>query len=215
MRSLLAAFALLTATLPTRAADDPALKQALAKLQDRYESTRTLTADFRQTVESPTLAGAIESHGTLAFEKPNHMRWDYQPPDPQLIVGDGETLWIYQADEKQVIKAPLAEAFQATTPVTFLAGLGRLERDFTASLEHDEKDRWVLKLVPKKDQGIGALTLLVRKSDASVEEARVTDPLGTTTRLALTAERRNVDLDPAMFHFTPPPWVYVVRPPAY
>jgi len=104
------------------------LKTALAKLQERYESTKTFTAEFRQIVESPTLAGTIESRGKLAFEKPNRMRWDYDPPDRQIIVGDGDTLWIYQPDEKQVIKAPLSEAFQARTPVSFLGGLGQIGR---------------------------------------------------------------------------------------
>jgi chaperone LolA len=205
-----------TALARVRAAGaEDALKVVLGRLQERYESTRTLTADFTQRVESPSLAGGIESKGTFAFEKPNHMRWDYQPPDRQLIVGDGETLWIYQPDDRQVIKAPLAQAFQAATPVTFLAGLGRLERDFVASLEREEKERWVLRLVPRKDQGIGTVVLLVRKEDASVEEARVTDPLGTTTRLALSGERRNVALDAALFRFTPPAGVDVVKPPAY
>src|SRR6266481_4675561 len=160
---------------PAAGADD-ALKDVLARLQGRYETTRTLT--------SP-----LESHGTLAFEKPNRMRWDYAAPDPQLIVGDGETLWIYQPGDKQVIKAPLAQAFRAQTPVSFLAGLGRVERDFEASLERDEPARWVLRLVPRKDAGIGTL--------------------------ALANERRNVPLDAALFRFTPPPGVDVVRPPAY
>jgi len=202
------------AAAPALAADD-ALKQALGRLQSRYETTRTLTADFRQSVESPTLASPLESRGTLAFEKPNRMRWDYAAPEPQLVVGDGETLWIYQPEEKQVIKAPFAEAFQARTPISFLGGLGRVERDFQASLERDEPARWVLHLVPRKDAGIGALTLVVRKADAAVEEARVTDPLGTTTRIAFANERRNVPLDAALFRFTPPPGVDVVRPPAY
>src|SRR4029077_14476412 len=143
---------------------------------ERYESTRTLTADFRQTIESPTLARPLESHGTVAFEKPNRMRWDYAKPDEQLIVGDGETLWIYQPEDRQVIKAPLGEAFQATTPVTFLAGLGRLDRDFEATLDGDEAARWRLRLVPRSDAGIGTLGLTVRKKDASIEEARITDP---------------------------------------
>lgn len=202
------------AAAPALAADD-ALKQALGRLQSRYETTRTLTADFRQSVESPTLASPLESRGTLAFEKPNRMRWDYAAPDPQLIVGDGETLWIYQPGDKQVIKAPLAQAFQAQTPVSFLAGLGRVERDFQASLERDEPARWVLRLVPRKDASIGALTLVVRKADATVEEARITDPVGTTTRIVFANERRNVPLDAALFRFTPPPGVDVVRPPAY
>jgi outer membrane lipoprotein carrier protein len=198
---------------PAHAADP--LHDALDRLQSRYESTRTLTADFRQTIESPTLASPLESHGTVAFEKPNRMRWDYAAPEEQLIVGDGETLWIYQPADKQVIKAPLGEAFHATTPVTFLAGLGRVERDFEPSLERDEAGRWVLKLVPRKDAGIGTLVLVVRKPDASIEEARITDPLGTTTRIAFSNERRNTRVDPTLFRFTPPSGVDVVKPPAY
>jgi len=205
---------LLAAPLGVSSAADE-LQRALARLQERYESTRTLTADFRQTVESPTLATPLESHGTVAFEKPNRMRWDYAEPDEQVIVGDGETLWIYQPGEHQVIKASLAEAFQATTPVTFLAGLGRVERDFEATLEREEPERWALRLVPRHDGGIGTLRLLVRKLDGSVEEARITDALGTTTRITFSHERRNTALDPQRFRFTPPPGVDVIRPPAY
>src|SRR5213593_2635527 len=196
------------------AATDP-LHEALDRVQERYESTRTLTADFRQTVESPTLARPLESHGTVAFEKPNRMRWDYAKPDEQLIVGDGETLWIYQPEDHQAIKAPLCEAFQAATPVTFLAGLGRLDRDFDPSLERDEPERWHLRLLPRRDAGLGTLGLIVRKKDASIEEARIKDPLGTTTRIAFSNEKRNVTLDAALFRFTPPAGVDVIRPPAY
>src|SRR5262249_61370151 len=70
------------------------LKDALSRLQHRYDDTRTMQADFRQIVESKTMAGTLETKGKVSFEKPNRMRWDYDPPDPQTIVGDGETLWI-------------------------------------------------------------------------------------------------------------------------
>jgi outer membrane lipoprotein carrier protein len=191
------------------------LPQVLKQLQERYESTRTLTADFKQVVASPTMAGKLESHGTVSFEKPNRMRWDYAAPDQQTIVSDGETLWIYQPEEKQVIKAPLQQALQATTPVTFLAGLGHVDRDFTASLDKSEPERWVLKLVPKDDRGVGTLYLTVRRSDAAVEQARIVDPLGTTTELTLVDQKRNVPVEAEKFRFTPPAGVDVVRPPAY
>lgn len=214
-RSLVAALIALFVVATTAAAAPDGLAEAVKRLQERYESTKTLTADFQQIVESPTLAGALESKGTLAFEKPNRMRWDYAAPDKQLVVGDGETLWIYQPEERQVIKAPFTEAFQTSTPITFLAGLGQLERDFATSLEREDAERWVLRLVPRKDESLGALTLMVRKKDATIEEARVTDALGTTTRLRLSAEKRNERLDPGLFRFTPPAGVDVVRPPAY
>lgn len=192
------------------------LRSALDRLQQRYDATKTMKADFTQVVESPSLAGTLESKGTVAFEKPNRMRWDYAAPDPQLIVGDGATLWIYQPDLKQVIKAPLTRAFQSSTPVTFLAGLGSLERDFEATLEKDEGKAWLLRLTPRKqDQGLGTLFLAVRKSDASVAEARITDAAGTTTRILFSDEERNVDLKPDLFRFVPPDGVDVVQPPSY
>jgi len=166
-------------------------------------------------VESPTLARPLQSQGTVAFEKPNRMRWDYAKPDEQLIVGDGETLWVYQPEDHQAIKAPLGEAFQATTPVTFLAGLGRLDRDFEATLVREDADDWQLRLVPKKDPALGTLELRVRKKDAAIEEARITDPIGTTTRIAFSNEKRNVTIDPARFRFSPPAGVDVIKPPAY
>jgi len=215
VRHLIGILALLLLVSGTAPASADALKDALARLQARYETTRTLAADFRQTIESPTLATPLESKGTVAFEKPNRMRWEYEAPDRQLIVGDGTILWIYQPEDKQAIKAPLGEMFQATTPVSFLAGLGHLDRDFNATLEREEKERWVLRLMPKTEKSIGTLVLVVRKSDAGVDEARVTDSLGTTTKLVLSGEKRNVDLDPKLFRFTPPPGVDVVKPPTY
>ncbi len=197
------------------AARADALHDALAKLQQRYESTKTMEADFRQTVESPTLASPLLTGGTVAFAKPNRMRWDYDPPDKQTIVGDGQTLWLYQPDMKQVIKTPLGEAFQASTPLTFLAGLGRVERDFDATLEKETPDAWQLRLVPKQDAALGTLRLTVRKSDASIAEARITDSVGTTTKIAFSNEKRNGRIDAAKFVFTPPPGVDVVKPPAY
>lgn len=188
---------------------------AVARLQARYEATRSMKAAFRQKVESPTLAQPLESHGTVLFERPNRMRWDYAPPDEQLIVGDGETLWIYQPDLKQAIRAPLRDAFQAQTPLTFLAGLGRIERDFDVSLQAEDAERWTLRLVPKGEEGLGTLVLVVRRSDAGLAEARITDPLGTTTSLTFADEARNVEIAADRFRFTPPDGVDVVSPPAY
>lgn len=214
-RGWLPLLAVLTVAEAAGAGGRTALDAALAALQARYDATRTLKAAFRQTVESPTLAGPIEASGTVIFEKPNRMRWEYAAPDEQTIVGDGETLWIYQPDLKQVIRTPLRSAFQSSTPVTFLAGLGDVRRDFEPSLVADERERWVVKLVPRQaDAGIGAMQLAIRKTDASVAEARVTDAAGTVTTIRFSGEERNAVVPAETFRFTPPTGVDVVTPPA-
>lgn len=209
------ALAVFAALALVAAPAEATLQEALRGLQQRYDETRTLQATFHQIVESPTLAGKIENAGKLAFEKPNRMRWDYDPPSGQVIVGDGHTLWIYQPDLKQVIKAPLNDAFESSTPVTFLGGLGRLDKEFDPSLQSENSSEWVLKLVPRRDRAIGTLILVVRRKDASIAEARITDPLGTTTRILLSSEKRNDAIPADRFTFAPPSGVDVVQPPAY
>ncbi len=209
---VVAALTLLVAVGPAAAGD---LETALARLQSRYEATRTMRSRFTQTVESPTLAGSLEATGMVLFEKPNKMRWTYLAPDPQIIVGDGTDLWIYQPDLEQVIRTPLSTAFQSRTPLTFLGGLGSVERDFDAKLLGQTDTTWELELDPKGDAELGVLVIVLRKSDASLAEARITDAVGTTTRLHFTDEERNVDVDPGEFRFEPPDGVDVVRPPTY
>jgi len=209
------AFAVLAAVVLAATPAAASLDEALRGLQKRYDETKTLQASFRQIVESPTLAGKLETSGKLAFEKPNRMRWDYDPPSGQVIVGDGHTLWIYQPDLQQVIKAPLSDAFESSTPVTFLGGLGRLDKEFDPSLQSEDASEWVLKLVPRRDRAIGTLTLVVRRKDASIAEARITDPLGTTTRILLSSETRNDAIPASRFTFAPPSGIDVVQPPAY
>jgi chaperone LolA len=191
------------------------LAAALVKLQVRYETTDTMRARFRQTVESPTLGGELTAAGTVLFGRPNKMRWTYDEPDPQVIVGDGSDLWIYQPDLRQVIRTSLSNAFQSRTPLTFLAGLGDIERDFDAALENENDTSWDLRLVSKNDAALGVLGLVVRKTDAAILEARITDPVGTMTRLRFTDEERNVEIDPGEFRFKVPDGVDVVRPPTY
>src|SRR5204863_463784 len=85
-------------------------------------------AQFTQTVTSPDGAKKKTSLGSFEFSRPNRFRFAYVKPFEQTIVGDGEKVWIYDADLNQVSSRKLGQALGAT-PAALLAG-GSLERDF-------------------------------------------------------------------------------------
>ena len=66
------------------------------------KTTRSMRADFVQTVTSPAkenrLAKSKTSSGTFAFVRPSVFRFDYAKPFVQNIVADGEYVWLYDAD---------------------------------------------------------------------------------------------------------------------
>ena len=81
-----------------------------------------------------------EAFGTVVFVKPGRMRWEFQAPQRQSIVADGTTLWIYQPDERQVLKGSFNAAFVSTTPVSFLAGVGRIKDDFDVAQDGGDQN---------------------------------------------------------------------------
>ncbi len=85
---------------------------------------------FRQVVLSKSGRAPKESSGTFAFARPGKFRWSYDKPHPQVIVGDGEKLWIYDPDLNQVIVKKLDGAL-GSTPAALLAGDDELENNFT------------------------------------------------------------------------------------
>lgn len=193
----------------------PAPATVVDKLQARYDTTKAFRADFRQRTMVAAVGEGEDARGTVAFKKPGKMRWDYTAPEAQLIVSDGATLWIYQPAERQVVKAPFKAAFVSSTPVSFLAGVGRISDDFRA--ERDPRDcsagRIHVRLVPKNSQDLGSLAFAVDAATFDIVEAAVTDPIGNVTTLGFANLQRNVDIPDAEFRFTVPAGVDVIAAP--
>ena len=185
------------------------------KLQARYDTTKAFRADFTQVTSVAALGESEEAHGTVAFKKAGKMRWDYHAPQEQLIVSDGTTLWIYQPADHQVLKAPFKAAFVSTTPISFLAGVGRISDDFHA--ERDSRgcdaERIHVKLVPKTSQDMGSLGVAVDPATFDILEAAVTDPIGNVTVLGFANVVRNIEIPDGEFHFEVPAGVDVVAAP--
>jgi outer membrane lipoprotein carrier protein len=86
---------------PANACPDPAT--IVKKLQERYDETKTFKAGVRQEMKVKSLDVSDASEGTVVFKKPGRMRWDFQTPRAQQIIADGDLLWIYQPDDRQVL----------------------------------------------------------------------------------------------------------------
>ncbi|MCZ6771905.1 MAG: outer membrane lipoprotein chaperone LolA, partial [Proteobacteria bacterium] len=59
--------------------------------------------------------------GRCLVKRPGRFRWSYTSPYLQLIVGDGDTLWIYDEDLEQVTVNPMGE-IKAGSPAELLGG---------------------------------------------------------------------------------------------
>jgi outer membrane lipoprotein carrier protein len=184
------------------------------RVQERFDATADLTAAVNQELVVASAGKTLRANGTVAFKRPGKMRWDLIDGSTQIIVADGATLWFYQPEEKQVLKAPFQAAFRSSTPISFLTGVGRLSEDFAVRLDGDGEGVLHLALTPRKGEGeLGRLRLTVDAHTYDIVGAEIVDPLGNITRLRFSDLRRNTGLQDAQFRFDVPPGVDVIEAP--
>jgi outer membrane lipoprotein carrier protein len=199
----------------------PTVEETARRVQAAYDQTRDLTARFTQEATSAALGRTQKAAGTVWLKKPGKMRWDYEGKDGkpgQVLVSDGKTLWIYNPEDRTVIRDDVGGALERT-PLAFLMGLGELTRDFEVARPSGTVDLGgsgdlVLQLTPK--QSIAALQELYVAVDpkrALVTAALIVDPFGNRTRIAFEGIRTNAGTPDSRFAFTVPPGVQVVAPP--
>lgn len=178
------------------------------RLDAFYKDVRSLRGEFTQTLLDPRMKVTEEAQGTLALQRPGKFRWDYKTPYHQLIVTNGDKIWIYDIDLEQVTVKRLDEAV-GNTPAQLLSSGESLEKNFDITDQGSSGELEWVELTPKqKDSGFEKVRLGFDQRDLRAMELK--DNFGQTTRLQFSRLERNPKLVPSLFDFTPPPGVDVV-----
>jgi outer membrane lipoprotein carrier protein len=202
-----------TAFLVTLALAAPAFAADVARerLDAFAKGLDSVSATFEQTVADSGGGAGKTTKGTLALKAPRQFRWDTTSPYKQLIVADGEKVWIYDEDLEQVsVRAQGTE--EAHSPLTVLTDLTQLDRDFTTS-EQGEHDglAWLRLKSKEKDPQFAYADLGL--DAGGLERMRFEDTLGDKTEIVFWDWKRNPKFDSGLFKFTPPKGVDVIGDP--
>ena len=179
-----------------------------ALLEQYLNEFNTLEADFEQELADEAGAVRERSQGIVYLRRPDKFRWEYQKPHEQLIVADGEKVWIYDKDLEQVTAKPLKAAI-GSTPALLLGGRVNIDQEFKVS-EDGKKDglEW-LTLKPKQTENQYS-DIRLGFEDSALRKMELHDNFDQTTRIRFADEKRNKPLDPALFQFKPPPGVDIL-----
>ena len=180
---------------------------SVERFQSFLRTTQAAKADFQQKVFDKGGKLVQESRGNFSFLRPGRFRWTYVKP-PQLIVGDGERVWIHDADLNQVTVRRVSRVLGAT-PAALLAGASDIDKAFEL-VESGAKDglEWLEAKPREKESSFERVRLGM--SVSGVEAMELVDHFGQTTVLRFTNLVRNPQFDAGTFRFTPPKGVDVL-----
>jgi len=179
-----------------------ALAAGVERFQAYLRDTQTARADFEQRVYDRDKKLVQQSKGSFAFLRPGRFRWTYAQPYPQLIVGDGKRVWIYDEDLNQVTVRAMARAL-GSTPAALLAGAADVERAFELSDAGSRDGLEWLEAKPREREA-GFERIRLGMGAAGVQAMELADHFGQTTVLRFSNIVRNPPLEPSTFRFTPP-----------
>ncbi|PIQ54956.1 MAG: outer membrane lipoprotein carrier protein LolA [Comamonadaceae bacterium CG12_big_fil_rev_8_21_14_0_65_59_15] len=193
----------------------------LRSLEDFMHSANTGKAQFTQVVTSAGKNGQAsrvkKSSGTFEFIRPDRFRFNYLKPFAQIIVADGQTLWVYDADLNQVTARRQASAL-GSTPAALIAtatNLKALSADFVLT---DASDRdglqWVLATPRANDgqlQSVQLGFLAQANAGAVVKVLEILDNFGQRSVLTFENVQINAPLASSLFEFKPPKGADVIR----
>lgn len=174
----------------------------LDRLRAFVKETQTARADFTQTVGGKQGKPAQTASGEFLLERPGKFRWTVQKPYKQLLVGDGQRVWVFDEDLNQVIVRKLGDAL-GSTPAALLAGSQDVEKAFTwKELPSSEGLDWLLATPISTETTFAEIRLgFDAKGLAALE---LLDAFGQRSVVRFTSFERNPKLPASSFTFTPP-----------
>jgi outer membrane lipoprotein carrier protein len=175
---------------------------AAAQLRAFIEGTRSAQATFSQVVFDAKGRRVQEARGTMQFSRPGRFRWEYDSPISQLLVGDGEQVWMHDRDLNQVTVRRLDRALTGT-PAALLAGSNEVEKAFVVSaLPSKDGLEWIEAVPRDSESAFAAVRLGFARGEIAAME--IVDGLGGRTVVRFEAVQRNPRLAAQLFRFAPP-----------
>jgi outer membrane lipoprotein carrier protein len=180
----------------------PAYGGSIEKLQAFVAQTKSARANFTQKVFDNKGKPIQAASGVLAFSRPGKFRWEYQKPYEQLVVGDGERLWVYDTELNQVTVKKL-EGSLGSSPAALLAGSNEIESFYNLDAKGAKGGLDWLEAFPKSDDTMFQKVRMGFKGN-TLDTMELYDHLGQLTVIRFSRIERNPKLAGDAFTFTPP-----------
>ncbi|HVK54820.1 MAG TPA: outer membrane lipoprotein chaperone LolA [Burkholderiales bacterium] len=175
---------------------------SLEQLKSFLTGSKTLKANFEQTVKDKGGKVIQQSSGSMQFSRPGKFRWQYAKPYQQLVVGDGEKLWLYDPDLNQVTVRKLDKAI-GSSPAALLAGDAEIEKNFNLKDAGSANNlNWVEATPKSPDSTFEHVRMGFAGNELTVLELK--DNFGQNTVIRLADVKVNGKFSSGDFTFSPP-----------
>ena len=184
-----------------------ALADTAGRLNDYLSELDAVSSRFEQRLFDEQRNLLERARGMVLIDRPGRFRFEYADP-PQLIVGDGARVWIYDPELAQVTVRNL-DAALSSTPAVLLTTERPVEEDFRVEVLETSEAIDVFALEPKAEDApftrIGLAFVW-----GELRRMELVDRFGQMSLIIFHDIRRQPTIPARAFTFTPPAGVDVI-----
>jgi outer membrane lipoprotein carrier protein len=182
---------------------------SIEKLKAFAAQTQSARATFTQTVRDKDGATVQTASGKLVFARPGKFRWEYEKPYQQVIVGDGQKLWVYDKDLNQVTVKKMEGAL-GSSPAALLAGSNDIEKYYNLDAKGPKSGLDWLEAYPRDEDSMFSKVRMGFKGN-TLDTMELYDQMGQVTVIRFAKLQRNPKLADNLFSFTAPAGADVIE----
>lgn len=173
--------------------------EAIQRLDKFLTEVNSFEGHFKQTVLDEDGEVIQDSAGDVALDKPGRFRWQYTQPYPQLILADGEYLWIFDEELLQATAKPIEEAL-GNAPIMLLTDIRPLDQDFEIMEATTRDGLYWVELVPIiKDTEFHLINIGLSKN--GIQKMELHDQFSQKTIIEFVGLKTNVNFPSEYFKF--------------
>lgn len=193
-------------TLPVTLSAASEQTEKASNLLDKVRSDiSAIYAEFRQQEIDINGMESEESSGKMWLQSPNQFRWEYIEPGPQLIIANGEQVWIYDEDLEQVTIKPQNSA---ANPIYVLLDKERTEKNYIIAMADELADannslQWVTMLPKVESDEIQKIWLGI-STDNNIKVLKMKNRMDNTVIFTFSNIKRNPEIKTDLFNFIIP-----------
>ncbi|GAC1029448.1 outer membrane lipoprotein chaperone LolA [Pseudomonas sp. No.21] len=182
---------------------------AIARLTEMLNKAQTITGRFSQLTLDGSGTQLQETSGELALKRPGLFRWHTDEPMEQLLVSNGQKVWLYDPDLEQVTIQTLDQRLTHTPALLLSGDVSKISENFEIShKEGGDVVDFILK--PKaKDTLFDTLRLSFR--NGVINDMQLIDSVGQRTNILFLGVKMNQSIDAAQFDFKVPEGADVIQ----
>jgi outer membrane lipoprotein carrier protein len=204
-RSSLATLCLLSLPFSAMADEQSVAAERLNILLSRANN---MTADFSQMTLSSNGASLQEATGSVVLKRPGMFRWHTDPPAEQLLVSDGEQIWLYDPDLEQVTIQKMDKRLTHTPALLLSGDVSALEENFNITVV-ESGDVSEFLLTPKANDTLFD-NLRLSFLGGKLNDMQMSDAIGQRTNILFHDVTLNQGVQQGQFTFDIPPGVDVI-----